>query len=254
MTIDLNADMGEAFGRWSVGEDEALLSVVSSANVACGFHAGDPSVMRRTVRLCRTHGVAVGAHPGYPDLRGFGRTELMLQTQQIEDDVLYQLGALAAVCRAEGVRLAYLKPHGALSSRIGRDPAAADAVVRAVQSFDPGLPLLALAGSLAEQSARAAGVPCVREAYIDRAYLPDGRLQSRSEPGSVLEDPERAAVRALQLAQEGTVRAVDGTLLRLAPASLCLHGDTPGALALARAVRRQLEGAGVRVRAFVEGG
>ena len=248
-TIDLNCDLGESFGRWSLGNDEAMLDLVSSANVACGFHAGDPRVMRRTVAAAAERGVRVGAHPGYADLRGFGRTELRVPADALRDDVLYQLGALAAICRAEEVELAHVKPHGALYNAMARDAAVARAVAAGIAAFDPQLPVFVAAGSLAERTLAEEGLRTVREAFIDRAYRPDGTLAPRGDQGSVIDDPDHAAARAVRLARDGTVEAGDGSTLELSPATLCLHGDTPGAVAIAARVRDALEEAGIRVEA-----
>lgn len=248
--IDLNCDLGESFGRWTLGEDAAMLDVVSSANIACGFHAGDPSVMRRTVAAAHARGVTIGAHPGYLDLRGFGRTAMGVPVGDLENDVLYQVGALAAMCRAEGATLRYVKPHGALYNTVAADPRVARAVVRAVRSFDPSLALLALAGSAGAAEARAAGVRVVAEAFIDRAYRADGTLAPRSESGSLMEDPQRAAQRAVRMASEGTVEAVDGTVLRVDAETLCVHGDTPAAVEIATRVAEALDRAGIRVAPF----
>lgn len=245
---DLNSDLGEAYGRWSLGDDAALLDLVSSANVACGFHAGDPSGLRRTVRAALRAGVAIGAHPSYPDLRGFGRVPMQLPPEVVRDDVLYQIGALAALAAAEGARLAHVKPHGALYNRLSADVELARAVAEAVATFDPQLPLMVLAGSAAERALAADGtVPLLREGFLDRAYLPDGSLAPRGTPGAVHHDPERVVEQALGLALEGRVRTTDGSELRLTVDTLCLHGDTPAAVALARRVRQALEAAGVTV-------
>ncbi len=247
MRIDLNSDLGESFGRWRLGEDAALLRVISSANVACGFHAGDPSVMRATVVAARDAGAAVGAHPGYFDLRGFGRVPMQLPSDVVRDDVLYQLGALAAIATAEGVPLAHVKPHGALYNTMTTDPELALAVAEAVGELDVALPLTVLAGSAAERALVAAGVSVLREGFLDRAYLPDGTLAPRGTPGAVHSDPERVVAQALALACEGRVRANDGSELQLEVDTLCIHGDNPSALTLARSVREALESAGVTV-------
>jgi UPF0271 protein len=206
--------------------------------------------MRQTVQLASKNKVAIGAHPGYADLRGFGRFELDLPLATIQNDVLYQLGALFAFCKVEGVHLAYVKPHGALYNRMAKDKQVAEAVVEAVACFDASLPLLVLAASLVEEVAAKAQLPFKREAFIDRAYLPNGQLQSRLEPGSLIQDTALATERALQLAQTGTVTAIDGSDLKLLPDSLCIHGDTPAALELAKAVRSALEQAGIAIRSF----
>jgi len=247
MVIDLNSDLGESFGHWRLGDDAALLRVVSSANVACGFHAGDPRVMRATVKAARAAGVAVGAHPGYPDRRGFGRVPMTLPPDVVRDDVLYQVGALAAIAAAEGVRLAHVKPHGALYGAMAADAAVALAVASAVAEADAELPLMVLAGSAAERTLEAAGVPLLREGFLDRAYLPNGSLAPRGTPGALHDDPDTVVAQALALALEGRVRATDGSELHLSVESLCIHGDTPAAVAMARRVRAALEAAGVQV-------
>ena len=247
MTIDLNSDLGEAFGRWTLGDDEALLAVVTSANVACGFHAGDPLTMRRTVRAARDAGVAVGAHPGYHDLRGFGRTPQRLEPETVAADVLYQLGALAAVAAAEGVALAHVKPHGALYNAMAADAELASAVAEAVVAFDPRLPIMVLAGSVAEGAVHTGGARPLREGFLDRAYRSDGTLVDRRLPGAVHRDPQRVVDQAIALATGGEVRALDGATLRLEVDTVCLHGDTPAAVDLARRVRAALEREGVRL-------
>ena len=248
--MDLNSDLGEGYGRWALGDDAALLEVVTSANVACGFHAGDPATIDRTVRAAVERGVSIGAQVSYPDLAGFGRREMDVAPADLTADVLYQLGALEAFARAAGSRVRYVKPHGALYNRIARDPVQAAAVVEAVRRYDPALPLLTLPGSAAMDAAREAGVPAVAEGFADRAYTADGRLVSRREPGAVLHDPERVAARALVMATEHRVEAVDGTQVAVEVRSLCVHGDTPGAVDLARQVRAALEQAGVVLEPF----
>jgi len=248
--LDLNSDLGEGYGRWALGDDAALLEVVTSANVACGFHAGDPATIDRTVRAAVERGVSIGAQVSYPDLAGFGRREMDVAPADLTADVLYQLGALEAFARAAGSRVRYVKPHGALYNRIARDPVQAAAVVEAVRRYDPALPLLTLPGSAAMDAAREAGVPAVAEGFADRAYTADGRLVSRREPGAVLHDPERVAARALVMATEHRVEAVDGTQVAVEVRSLCVHGDTPGAVDLARQVRAALEQAGVVLEPF----
>jgi len=248
--MDLNSDLGEGYGRWTLGDDAAMLQVVTSANVACGFHAGDPATIDRTVRIAVELGVAVGAQVSYPDLVGFGRREIDLPPGDLTADVLYQLGALEAFARAAGSRVRYVKPHGALYNRIARDPVQAAAVVEAIRRYDPDLPLLTLPGSAAMAAAAGAGVPAVAEGFTDRAYTGEGRLVSRREPGAVLHDPGRVAARALRMATEGRIETVDGGEVAVAVRSLCVHGDTPGAVELARAVRAALEEAGVALEAF----
>ena len=248
--IDLNADLGESFGRWRMTGDLALLDLVTSANIACGFHAGDPSVMLETVREAAARGVAIGAHPGYPDLLGFGRRELDASPDEVKAYVIYQIGALQACCTAAGTTLRYVKPHGALYNRAVRHMPTARAINDAVLAVDPGLVLLGLAGSAWLDEARGAGLTVAAEAFIDRAYEPDGSLTPRSEPGAVLQDPDACARRAVSMVTEARVTARDGTVLPLRPDSLCAHGDGPTAQALLAAVRQRLADAGVRVEAF----
>jgi 5-oxoprolinase (ATP-hydrolysing) subunit A len=248
--IDLNSDLGEAFGPWPMGQDVQLMAVISSANVACGFHAGDPRTMRSTIRLARAHGVAVGAHPGFPDLVGFGRREMQVTPQEVEDMVLYQIGALAAVARGEGVRLQHVKAHGALYNMACRDEALAEAIARAVVAFDPTLVLFGLPGSALIQAGLDAGLPVAAEAFADRAYLADGSLAPRSMPGSVIHDIDTVVTRAVSMVTEQAVVATDGTRIGFEADTLCLHGDTPGAATLAHAIRRGLEDAGVAIAAL----
>ena len=247
MRIDLNSDLGESFGAWPMGQDEALMASITSANVACGFHAGDPSVMRRTVALAGTHGVAVGAHPGFPDLVGFGRREIQATPQEVEDLVLYQVGALAAVAAVHGARLQHVKAHGALYNQACRDRGLADAIARAVAAFDRSLILLGLPGSELLQAGERAGLTVAAEVFADRAYEPDGSLASRRKPGSVLHDAGAVVARAVRMVRDREVVATDGSVIRLAADTICLHGDTPGAPELARDVRKGLEAAGVRI-------
>ena len=248
MRIDLNADVGESYGAWSLGEDEALIPLVTSVNVACGAHAGDPDVIARTIAIAARHGVAVGAHPGYPDRAGFGRRAMALSPAEIERSVVVQVGAVWAAARAAGVPLRHVKTHGALYNRAARDEDAAVAIARAVASVDPGLWLLGLAGSAQVEAGRALGLRVVEEAFADRAYEADGSLRSRTLEGSVVDDPAAAAAQALAIVR-GSVTAVDGTAVPLRADSICVHGDLPGAAARARAVREALEAAGVELRA-----
>lgn len=252
--IDLNADVGEGFGAWPPAADEQLIPLVSSANVACGFHASDPGLMRRTVRLAKAHGVAVGAHPSFPDRVGFGRRMLAASPREIEDDVVYQVGALLGCCRAEGVPLVHVKPHGALYAAASRDPAVARAIVAGVRGVDPSLWLVCLAGSVLAREGRAGGVRCVEEAFADRGYAPDGTLLPRGTPGALVTDPAAVAERVSRLAREGIVRAADGTELRVGAGTICVHGDTPGAVDVARAIRARLDRDGVAVRPFTAAG
>ena len=248
--LDLNADLGEGFGHWTAGDDDGLLSVISSANVACGFHAGDPVIMRRVCEQAVARGVAIGAQVSYRDLAGFGRRRIEMEPAELTADVLYQLGALDGFARAAGDRVRYLKPHGALYHAAAADPVVAAAIVAAIQAWPDPLPVLTLPDSQLARHAIDAGLPAHVEAFADRAYLPDGSLQSRREPGSVITDPVVVGGRIQRLAESGTVLAVDGSELRLRPDSLCVHGDTPGALKLAQAVRAALSRAGVEVARF----
>jgi UPF0271 protein len=248
--MDLNADLGESFGRWTLGEDERLVHHITSANVACGFHAGDFRVMEATVALCRHAGVAVGAQPGYPDLLGFGRRPMPFEPEEVESLVRYQIGALEAFCRAAGVELRHVKPHGALYNQAAADPRLARAIARATAQFSRELLLFGLASS--EPMAAAAdeaGLRFVPEAFADRRYLPDGSLQPRSEPGSLLTDPDEAAAQALAIASGQPVETVDGPAIALRAATICCHGDTPGAVEIAAAVRRAIEGARIDLEA-----
>ena len=249
-TIDLNADAGESFGRWRLGHDEELFPLLSSVNLATGFHAGDPRVMLRSVRLAKRHGVAVGAHPGFPDLVGFGRRDLAASPEEAYTDVLYQIGALSAFLRLEGLPLHHVKPHGALYLRMLRDEALARAVAQAVKDYDPDLPLVLLGGTPMEEAAKAVGVRYVREAFPDRAYLSDGRLAPRSMEGALIRDPREAARRAVQMVLEGEIEALDGGRVKVEAETLCVHGDNPEAVAIARAVREALVEHGVEIKAF----
>ncbi len=248
MPIDLNCDMGESFGAYTLGADEALMTFITCANVACGLHAGDPLVMDRTVALAKKHGVAVGAHPGFPDLAGFGRRNMHLTPQEIEDSVLYQIGALAAFCRANGVSLVHVKAHGALYNMAANNAAMAVSIARGIARFDRQLVMVGLASSEAmAQAAAGEGLPYAREAFADRVYNPDGTLQSRQISGSLITDPQRAAQQALDITR-GYVLAHDGTRVPIRAQTICLHGDNPSAPANAQAVRTALKSAGVEVK------
>jgi UPF0271 protein len=250
-SIDLNADMGEGFGSWTMGDDASLLTVVTSANVACGFHAGDPEVMDRTVALAVRNGVALGAHPGYYDLRGFGRREIAADLAEVESDVLYQVGALAAFARSHGTKLTHVKPHGALYNQAALDPELARAVARGVRRAGPELTLVGLATSEPlRRAAEAEGLRFAGEAFADRAYEANGSLRSRRLAGAVISDPEAAAAQAVRIARDGVVVTASGIEVALDAETLCLHGDTPGALGIALAVRHALEAAGVVVSAL----
>jgi len=248
--IDLNADLGEGFGVWRLGDDDALLDVVSSANVACGFHAGDPSIMRRTCELAVARGVAIGAQVSYRDLVGFGRRFLDIAAAELADDVVYQLAALDGIARSVGGRVTYVKPHGALYNATVGHEEQARAVVDAVVRYDPSLALLGLPGSALLERAGRAGVREVREGFADRGYTAQGTLVPRDRPGALIEDPAVVAERAVRMAAEGVVVAVDGSRVAVDVASVCVHGDTTGAVRLARSVRAALTAAGLDVAAF----
>lgn len=250
MRIDLNSDLGESFGRWELGDDQTLLSIVTSANVACGFHAGDPSVLRRTTAEAAARGVAVGGHVAYRDLAGFGRRFVEVPPAELTDEVLYQLGALSAFTALTGDRIRYVKPHGALYNAIVHHEEQAAAVVEAVRAFDPDLPVLGLPGSRFLEKAEEAGLRTYREAFADRAYTPQRTLVSRREPGSVLHDPEAIAARCLRIARGEPIEAVDGTEILVEADSLCVHGDSPGAVDIARAVADRLRAEGVTIAPF----
>ncbi len=248
--LDLNSDLGEGFGVWQLGDDDALLGIVTSANVACGFHAGDPTTMRRVCAGAAEGGVTVGAQVSYRDLAGFGRRFLDVDPVELADEVLYQIGALDAVARAVGTGVAYVKPHGALYNAAVHHEHQAEAVVAGVRAFGAALPVLGLPGSALLRAAERSGLPPVVEAFADRGYRPDGTLVPRTEPGALLTDPETVAERALRLAEAGELVATDGTVISTEARSLCVHGDTPGAVALARRLRDVLTVAGVRLVPF----
>lgn len=248
--IDLNSDVGESFGRWTLGDDAALMPLITSANVACGFHAGDPRTLQDTCAAAAGHGVTVGAQVGYRDLAGFGRRFIDVEPADLVADVIYQIGALQALAAAAGTTVRYVKPHGALYNAIVHHREQAAAVVEAVRVVDPSLALVGLPGSAVLELAAAAGLRTVREAFADRAYTPQGTLVSRREPGATLHDPELVAARMVRLVTAGVVAAVDGTDVAVIADSICVHGDGPGAVELARRVRAALEAAGVTVGAF----
>lgn len=249
-SIDLNADAGESYGAWTMGDDEGLFPYLSSVNIACGFHAGDPLTMQGAVRLAGQHGLGVGAHPSYPDLPGFGRRVLEATPEQVYADVLYQVSALAGLCRAQGVALRHVKAHGALSTRAWTHAPTAAAIAQATRDADPALPLVVLPATLLETEARRLGLPVVLETFPERAYLRDGRLAPRSLPGSSIHDPREAARRAVMMVREGRIEALDGGHFEFEVDTLCIHGDNPHAVEIARAIRAALEAAGVTVRAF----
>jgi UPF0271 protein len=249
--IDLNADLGESYGAWTLGDDDAMLAVVSSANVACGFHAGDPTTLLRTCRSAANAGVRIGAQVGYQDLAGFGRRFLDVAPADLTADVVYQIGALDGLARVAGSAVTYVKPHGALYNAIVHHREQAKAVAEAVAAYDPRLPVLGLPGSAFLDEAERVGLRTVAEAFADRAYTPQGTLVSRTEPGAVLSDPEAVAKRVSTMITDGTVEAVDGTTVEVRAESICLHGDSPGAVAMATAVSDLLRTNGIDVTAFV---
>ncbi|MET7736298.1 5-oxoprolinase subunit PxpA [Streptomyces sp. NPDC005402] len=250
-SIDLNADLGEGFGRWQLTDDEQLLSVVTSANVACGFHAGDAATMRRVCELAVARGVRIGAQVSYRDLAGFGRRAMDVPSAELTAEVAYQIGALEVFARAAGTRVSYVKPHGALYNRVVHDEEQAAAVVDGVRLADATLPVLGLPGSRLLEAAGKAGLEAVTEAFADRAYTEEGTLVPRGREGAVVTDPEAVVERSLGLARDRSVTACSGARIRVEARSLCLHGDTPGAVELARRVRERLETSGIRVEAFV---
>ena len=250
MRIDINSDTGESFGVYTIGHDAGLFRSITSANVAAGFHAGDPSVLRETIRLAKANGVAVGAHPGFPDLAGFGRRELNVTPQEAEDLVLYQIAAVSGVAAAEGVTIQHVKPHGALFNMAVRNAELAGAIARAVASFDTSLILFGLPGSQILTAGRAAGLRVAAEVFADRAYEPDGSLASRRKPGAVIHDAGAVVARAVRMVLERTVVAIDGSLVALEADTICVHGDTPGSDDLAAKIRAGLEAAGITVKAI----
>ncbi|WIE64333.1 5-oxoprolinase subunit PxpA [Curtobacterium sp. MCLR17_036] len=249
-TIDLNSDLGEGYGAWTTADDTAMLDVVSSANVACGAHAGDPVIMLATARAAAERGVAVGAHVAYRDLAGFGRRPVHVTPDELHADVVHQIGALAAAARVAGTAVTYVKPHGALYNTACADPVQAEAVVRAVADVDGSLAVLALPGSELLLAAERHGLRAVSEVFADRAYEPDGSLVSRSRPGAVLHDPDQVAARVLRMVTDGVATAVDGSDVPVRADSVCVHGDSPGAVAMARAVRALLTEHGIRITPF----
>lgn len=249
--IDLNSDLGESFGAWTMGDDTAILQLVSSANVACGFHAGSPAGLLSTLRMAKQQGVAIGAHVSYPDLVGFGRRNMDVSSDELTADVIYQIGALQGLARAAGTEVRYVKPHGALYNTIAHDERQALAVINAIQSIDAGLPLVGLAGSRVLELAQEKGLRTIAEAFADRAYHTDGSLVSRREAGSVLHDARHIAERMLQLITQGGVTSIEGEFTPVKADSICVHGDSPGAIEMARQIRNLLEEKGIAIRAFV---
>ena len=248
MTVDLNCDMGESYGRWALGDDAAVMPHISSANIACGGHAGDAVVMRRTLKLAKQHGVACGAHPGFVDLASFGRRELPISASEAADLVLLQIGALGAIAKSEGISLAHVKAHGALYNMAARDPSLGEAIGHAVAAYDRSLVFFGLAGSSMLEAGRRAGLSVASEGFADRSYEPDGSLTPRSVAGSVIHDLDTVVARACRMARESRVTARNGSEISLKVDTICVHGDTPGAAALARALREGLQRAGIEVR------
>lgn len=250
-SVDLNADLAEGYGVWELGDDAAMLDIVTSANLACGFHAGNPVGLARTCRTAAQRGVRIGAQVGYFDLAGFGRRRIDVDPDELAADVIYQIGALQALTRAAGSVLGYVKPHGALYNTIAQDRDQARAVARAVHTVDPGLPVLGLAGSVFFEEAGRLGLRTVAEAFADRAYRPDGQLLPRGEAGAVLHDPVEIAERVLTMITAGQVRAVDGSVIGIEVESVCVHGDSPDAVQIASAVAERLRAGGIKLAAFV---
>ncbi|MDO4297282.1 MAG: 5-oxoprolinase subunit PxpA [Lachnospiraceae bacterium] len=241
ISMDLNCDLGESFGAYKIGMDEQVIPYITSANVACGFHAGDPAVMAKTVAMCKKYGVHVGAHPGYPDLQGFGRREMSVSPADAKYDVMYQVGALKAFCDSEGVLLTHVKPHGALYNQAGKNYDLALAICQGIQAIDPGLKILALSGSCMVQAARDISLHYISEVFADRGYRADGSLVPRSQPGAMIEDEEEAIARVVRMAVEGKVTAVTGEEIGIQADSVCVHGDGPKALAFVRKIHQVLE-------------
>ena len=248
-SVDLNCDLGESFGAYRIGMDEAIIPLITSANVACGFHAGDPAVMHKTVRLCRQHGVAVGAHPGYPDLVGFGRRAMNVSPEQVADDLLYQIGALKAFCDLEKTPLSHVKLHGALYNQAAKDPALASAVCQAIRAVDPDLKLLAQGGTAMQAAADRAGIPFICEVFADRAYQSNGLLVPRGTDGAVITDENLAVSRVIRMIREHKVQALDGTDTTVQADSVCVHGDGEKALLFTRKIREALMAENIRIHA-----
>lgn len=247
MKVDLNCDLGESFGAYKIGLDEAVIPYISGANVACGFHAGDPCVMAKTVAMCREHGVRVGAHPGFADLMGFGRRNMNVSPADAKNYIIYQIGALDAFCRACGVKLQHVKPHGALYNMAAKDQALADAIVEGVARVDDSLILLGLSGSCLLEAAKAKGLPCAAEVFADRGYTAAGTLVPRGTPGDLIKDEDEMIARVVRMVRDGVVTAVDGTDVPLTAHSVCVHGDGEKAVAFVRRIRSQLEAEGVEI-------
>lgn len=250
--IDLNADLGESFGTYTYGNDQALLPLVSSANIACGFHGGDPSVIHNAVALAVQNGVTIGAHPGYPDLLGFGRRNMTMRPAEVTDMILYQLGALDGICRAEGTRIAYVKPHGALYNMADKDEVLSEAIVKAIVLYNPALTLLCPGAGMMAKAAANNGIKVAKEFFADRAYMPDGSLAPRALPGAVLTDEDEICARVLNALQTETVKTLDGETIKVEFDSICLHGDNPAAVRLAERIRETLSAHNIQLKAFAQ--
>ncbi|MFQ5841033.1 MAG: LamB/YcsF family protein [Thermodesulfobacteriota bacterium] len=247
MNVDINCDMGESFGVYRLGSDEEMMAHITSANIACGYHGGDPIVMERTISLAKSHGVSVGAHPGFRDLVGFGRRSMELTPQEVRNDLIYQVGALSAFAQIEGLSLQHVKPHGQLYNLAAKDESMTKAICEAILALEKNLILVALSGSKMAEIASKSGLKVAREAFADRAYHKDGSLVSRKRQGSVIHDPERVAERVIRMVQEGKIQSIEGDLIDLEADTICVHGDTPGAVQLAQTIRRKLQEAGIPV-------
>jgi UPF0271 protein len=250
--IDLNCDMGESFGVYRYGADEEIIQEITSANIACGWHAGDPQVMDHTIQLCNLHRVAAGAHPGFPDLMGFGRRNMMVSAREVRNYIIYQIGALQGFAQSQGISLAHVKPHGNLYNMAAKDSSMAAAIAEGVKAIDPNLILVGLAGSLLCQEGQKAGLRVAQEVFADRAYRADGSLVPRGEPGAMIHSTEEAVQRMIQLIETGYMTAIDGTRLKMDAHTICMHGDTPGAANYAKAIRQMLESKGVQIVAMAE--
>lgn len=251
MKIDINSDLGESFGPWPMGDDARMLDIVSSANIACGFHAGDPAGILKTITAALQKNVIIGAHVGYRDLAGFGRRNIDVASHDLQADVIYQIGALQGLANSVGGSVKYVKPHGALYNTIAHDKRQANDVISAILAIDKNLVLMALAGSPIIEWARTRGLTVVAEAFADRAYMPDGCLVSRRESGAVITDPQTVAKRILNLVKTGSITAIDGSQVQLQAQSICVHGDSPGAVAIAEELRKHLESSGVKLESFI---
>ncbi|MCA3246961.1 MAG: 5-oxoprolinase subunit PxpA [Azospirillum sp.] len=254
VSVDLNSDLGESFGAWNMGDDGAMLDIVTSANVACGFHAGDPDTMRATCEAAKARGVAIGAHPGFHDLQGFGRRQILgLTAREIEALIAYQIGALQGIATAAGHHVTHVKAHGALSNMAMTDRTIAEALARAIKAVDPSLVFVVIPLTQLEAAGEAANLPLAREIYADRAYEDDGTLMSRKKPGAVLHDPVEVAARVVRMVRERAIVGAGGKKMALGIDTVCIHGDSPGAVAMARAVRAELTAAGVTIAPFARG-